>query len=136
MNEKDSTGIPAQPPTRAKVAQIITASQIVLNMGSDHGVTVGLRYRIILPIEVKDPDNPENKLFTLEYSKGVVEVTQVFDKVSVAKPPSVVTWGHDSIFGGRSLVTPKLNVETVLLSDDALLIRIGDVARLEQPNKA
>lgn len=113
-------------PKILKVAQIVTAQQLVLAGGADDGVSVGLRYNIIHSVDVYDPDDPKKKILTLEYSKATVEITQVFDAVSVAIPPASA---------GVDITIPRspLNVDPkqVAMPDDALVIRVGDLAKLE-----
>ena len=124
------------PPAKAKVAAIVTSSQIVLNVGASDGVTVGLRYRIIHPVDVHDPDDKSKKLTTLHYTKATVEVTQVYEGLSIAQPPQQPTL--DFTFRkslGTITTRPELDVDEseVALPNSALLIRVGDEARLERP---
>ncbi len=133
-----------EPPPDAKIAQIITSEQVVINVGRDDGVLVGDLYRIVIGVDVPDPDNPGTNLMTLEYTKGTIEVTQVFDRVSIAKPPSIpgllvggfsggLSGGLGSGFGGFDFSRPTLNVAdgAVALTNEQLKVRVGDKVRLD-----
>jgi hypothetical protein len=121
---------PERAPDKARIARIITADQIVLNVGRVNGVTVGSRWNVIHKVEVRDPENLERVLAMLDYVKATLEVTQVFDAVSIAKPPArEVDFGVQYHFA-TTLLPSSLNVDPtqVALSDDDLKIHEGDVA--------
>lgn len=86
-NTSSNEPIQLTPPKHGKVAKILSSTQVVLNFGKDKGATVGSRYRIVLTIDINDPDNPDKLLDRITFTKGTVEVTQVFSSVSVARPP-------------------------------------------------
>lgn len=121
------------PPTEAKVARIITSSQIVVNVGASDGVTVGLRYRIIHPVDVYDPNDESKKLMTLHCIKAIVEVTQVYEGLSLAQPPEQATSDFTLPQPLGTTTRPLLNVEEseVALPASALRIRVGDELRLD-----
>lgn len=125
------------PPTEAKVARIVTSSQIVLDVGASDGVTVGLRYRIIHPVDVYDPNDQSKKVMTLHYTKAIVEVTQVYQGLSLAQPPQQPPFGFGFLESLRTpTMRPELNVDEseVALPASALQIRVGDEVRLDVPD--
>jgi len=78
-------------PLIGKVATIIDEYTIALNIGRANGVEEGMKFAIVTPsIEVKDPDSSK-KLGMLDFTKGKVEVTHVYEKFSVAKSFEVVS---------------------------------------------
>jgi hypothetical protein len=70
-----------------KVAVILNEKELVINRGAAHGVTPGMRFRVLAekPLQVSDPDNPEEILETFERDKVKVEAVDVKDKASVCR---------------------------------------------------
>jgi hypothetical protein len=79
-----------------KVAKILGKGEIVLNRGRSHGVKQGMLFEVFTPEgeEVWDPDTGET-LGTVEDVKAKAEVTEVKDKLSIAR-----IFDADSPFGG------------------------------------
>jgi hypothetical protein len=75
------------PPKLGTVVKIISSDTVALSFGKKQGATVGTRYRIVHPIEINDPDNEDRVLERIAFTKAIVEVIQVFQHVSIAKPP-------------------------------------------------
>ncbi len=69
-----------------KVAKILGNSEIVLNRGRNGGVQTGMLFEVFSPEgeEVWDPDTGET-LGTVEDVKAVAEVTEVKDRLAVAR---------------------------------------------------
>ena len=69
-----------------KVAKILGRGEIVINRGRGHGVRQGMLFEIFAPEgeEVWDPDTGET-LGTVEDIKARAEITEVKDKLSVAR---------------------------------------------------
>ncbi len=69
-----------------KVAKILGNSEIVLNRGRSGGVRTGMLFEVFSPEgeEVWDPDTGET-LGTVEDVKAVAEVTEVKDRLAVAR---------------------------------------------------
>jgi hypothetical protein len=92
-------------------------------------VTVGSRWNVVHKVEIRDPENPDRVLAMLDYVKANLEVTQVFDSVSIAKPPArEAVFGLQYPFPTTTLFPSSLNVDStqLALSDDDLKIREGD----------
>jgi hypothetical protein len=94
---QDQEYVPEEDPmtVEGKVAKILGKGEIVLNRGSSHGVRQGMHFEIFAPEgeEVWDPDTGET-LGTVEDVKAKAEVTEVKDKLSVAR-----IFDADSPFG-------------------------------------
>lgn len=69
-----------------KVASVLNERELVLNVGSDQGVTVGMRFRILYAggIEITDPDTNE-PLGSVEWPKTEVKIVSVQPHMSVAR---------------------------------------------------
>ena len=72
-------------PIRGKVARVLNAREIVINIGTANGVTVGMYFNVIDPKEedIRDPDTGE-VLGSIGRPKVRVQVTHVEEKLSVA----------------------------------------------------
>ncbi len=70
----------------AQVAELLTDRDLVLNRGSEAGVAIGMRFKIINPrgTQIKDPTTYE-VLGSVELVKVVVKVVSVQEKLSVAR---------------------------------------------------
>jgi len=80
MSSKQENG-----PIRGKVARILNSRELVLNIGSENGVTVGMKFEVLEPKgeEIKDPDTGE-VLGSLSRPKVLVRVKSVQERISVA----------------------------------------------------
>ena len=70
---------------RGKVAQVLNEREIAINVGTEHGVYLGMYFDVIdtQDEEIKDPDTGE-VLGSIERAKVKVQVTHVQEKLSVA----------------------------------------------------
>ena len=75
-----------QQPIRGKVARILNSRELVMNVGSEGGVAVGMKFDVLDPKgeEIKDPDTGE-VLGSLARPKVRVRVKSVQDHLSVAE---------------------------------------------------
>ncbi len=73
-------------PIRAKVARILNSRELIINRGSQSGVKMGMRFAVLDPAgeNVQDPDTGEI-LGSVQRPKVQVEITQVSDKIAVAR---------------------------------------------------
>ena len=71
---------------RGKVARVLNDRELVINLGAEHGVTVGMRFDIQGKdeIDIRDPDTDE-LLGSTGRAKVRVRVTHVKDKLAVAE---------------------------------------------------
>ena len=68
-----------------QVAQILNAKEIVINLGREQGVRLGMKFAILTdPLEIKDPATGE-VLDLLVREKTRVEVKDVRDKIAVCR---------------------------------------------------
>jgi hypothetical protein len=72
-------------PIRGKVARILTSRELVINVGSNDGVEIGMYFDVLDPKgdDIKDPDSGE-VLGSVERPKVRVKVTKVQERLSVA----------------------------------------------------
>ncbi len=73
-------------PIRGKVARILNDREVALNLGSSHGVKIGMKFNILSTSghDIRDPDTGES-LGSIERTKARVQVTTVQDRLSVAR---------------------------------------------------
>ena len=88
---------------KGKVARILNSRELVLNVGSSQGVTVGMLFDILDPNgeDIRDPDTGEI-LGSIDRPKVRVQITRVDDKLAVAstyKKREVNIGGKGSHFG-------------------------------------
>ena len=70
---------------RGKVARVLNKREIAINIGSDHGVTVGMYFDVLSANEtdIIDPDT-KKVLGSIERPKVRVKITHIQEKLSVA----------------------------------------------------
>ena len=130
-------------PMRGKVAWLLNSRELVINIGSEHGVTVGMYFDVLSPQsgEIRDPDTDE-VLGSIERTKVRMEVTEVQRKLAVASTyrSKRVNVGGSFGFGpiSQSLMPPKwiTKYETLKKSDrkplkedideEDSLVKVGD----------
>jgi len=100
-------------PIRGKVARVLNAREIAINVGAARGVTVGMYFDVIdtHDEEIKDPDT-EEVLGSIERPKVRVKITHVQEKLAIAstyKAESVNIGGDGGPLGpfARSLMPPE-----------------------------
>ncbi|GAA3548881.1 hypothetical protein [Kribbella ginsengisoli] len=130
---------------RGKVAALLNSRELVLNLGADDGVEVGMRFVILNSkgVDITDPDTGE-VIGDVKVPKTVVKVVRVDGpKVSVARTFRVIpgTPGIAAALlasGSWAGTTPR--VETLAIGPDTELvaelddnksyIKVGDTAEL------
>ena len=129
-------------PIRGKVASVINEREIAINVGTAHGVDIGMYFNVIDTQngEIKDPDTDE-VLGAIERPKVKVKVTHVQEKLSVAstyRTDTVNIGGDGGVLGpfARSLMPPKWvkKYETLRTEDKSLfpiyeedsIVKVGD----------
>lgn len=70
---------------RGKVAQILNTRELVINLGSDNGVTIGMYFDVMDPkgTDIEDPDTGE-MLGSIERPKVRVKISKVEARLSMA----------------------------------------------------
>jgi hypothetical protein len=125
-----------------KIARILSDSEIVLNIGSQDGVEVGMEFVIYSEDDhIIDPVTGED-LGALETVKGRVKVTHVMEKLSRAE---TLTYRVESPLSSlASYKSPLFYTETrkrklqvkqeqVVPAKDDLVVKIGDAVRSLEP---
>ncbi|PZE25978.1 MULTISPECIES: hypothetical protein [unclassified Curtobacterium] len=79
-------GESAPEPIRGKVAQLLTATDLVINRGSDDGVREGMQFAVLDPsgTDIKDPDTGE-VIGSLPIAKTVLKIVRVEPRLAVAR---------------------------------------------------
>jgi len=127
------------------VASVLNERELVLNVGSDQGVKVGMRFDILYPggIKIPDPTDPTTILGSVEWPKTQVKVVQVYPNLAVGRTFRTITSpargysGIAAMAAGLSYTPERTTVET-LRTDGAFaekeidpkdsLVKVGDPA--------
>ena len=72
-------------PIRGKVASVLNAREIAINVGTENGVTVGMYFDVLDPHyeDIKDPDTGE-VLGSIEHPKVRVKIIDAQEKLALA----------------------------------------------------
>lgn len=121
-----------------KVATVLNERELVLNVGSEEGVAVGMRFKILYPggIEITDPDTSE-PLGNVEWPKTEVKIVSVQPHMAVGRTFRTVTipevgkpylsaFRAASLFGMDDYQPEKKVVETLRSSDGFAEKEISD----------
>ena len=134
-------------PIRGKVASVINEREIAINVGTTHGVNVGMYFNVldIQDEEVKDPDTGE-VLGSIERPKVTVRVAHVQERLSVASTYRTQKVNVGGSFGpfARELMPPKWieKYETLRTEDKSWFplyeedsyVKVGDpVVQVDRP---
>jgi hypothetical protein len=113
---------------QGKVATVLNERELVLNVGADDGVTVGMRFKILYPdgIAITDPDTHE-PLGSVEWPKTEVKIVSVQDHMAVGRTFRTITIpesgsrynaiGVAGLFGLNDYEPERQVVETLRSSD-------------------
>lgn len=125
--------------TQGKVADLIGASQIALNCGSNDGVEEGDTAKVQRRIEVKDPDTQE-PIGAVMITVVTLEIFLVQPKMCVGRVTDRVESppGFDFLFSQRSSAARVPSLKRVTLNPDAadgqtVLVEIGQTVTVERP---
>ena len=85
----------------AKVAQILSRTDLVFNKGKEDGIEVGMKFAVLAPIkhEINDPDTGD-LLGTVDIAKTVLKVVRVENKLAIARTFRSRQTGFSSIVLG------------------------------------
>lgn len=111
---------PDAPPTslEAKVAAILNARELAINMGSAEGVRTGMKFKVLAetPITIADPDTGIN-LGVVDREKVRVMAVEVQPQLAVCRTYHTRRIGGGSLYFGRQLeemaAPPRTVVETL-----------------------
>ena len=127
---------------RGNVAQILNSRELVINIGTEHSVELGMFFDVLDPKgqEIRDPVTDEI-LGSIDRPKVRVKVTKVQAKISIAstyKKTKINVGGEGIFLGGfaNALMPPKhiIKYETLKtaektwedLSEEESYVKIGD----------
>jgi hypothetical protein len=120
---------------QAQVARVNSRTQLVLNVGRDHGVKPGDIFRIMSldGIPINDPESGE-ELGVLPVEKARVSAQIIYPKICVVETYRTYKIGGASIMGGafgpERTVKEEMEVEKSEDYDVDKTVRIGDTATL------
>ena len=115
-------------PIRGKVARVLNAREVAINVGSRDGVEVGMIFKILSTkgSQITDPDT-EDLLGSVELEKTRVKVIMVQERIAVAstyRSKKVNVGGTGPDYGALLFEPPKweTRVETLKI-DEAINVR-------------
>lgn len=127
---------------KARVARVSSKTQLVLNVGSEHGVMPGDIFRIMSldGIPIQDPDSGE-LLGELPVEKARVRAQRIYPKICVVETYRTYTIGGGAsslgaMFGPERTVTEEMDVERSNDDNVDRTVRVGDTATLITVAKA
>ena len=115
------------PKIAGRVAQILNARELVINIGARDGVRRGMRFAVLAeaPMEIVDPAT-EEVLDVIDREKVRVEASEVRDRITICKTFKTRTLGggpfyvNDYFAMQRMFEPPKTIVETLSVEDSQL----------------
>lgn len=116
-----------------RVIQLVTDDELLINLGSIHGVTAGMRFKVLDPttLDVTDPVTGE-KLGSIDRVKAQIQVTQVSERFSLAEvhPPR----GRSGI-GSAAQVLMEPKPPSATLTGDTWPdgVQVGDPLKYVEP---
>lgn len=118
--QPDST---AKKTLEGRVAQILNERELVINIGADKGVSLGMKFAVLVetPTEVRDPITSE-LLDVLDREKVRVEASEVRPRVTVCKTYKVLRTRGGPLYGsfGSLYDAPREATETLRAKDSSL----------------
>lgn len=119
----------------AKVAAIITESQVALNAGSNEGVQVGDEVTLYKVVQVADPETKE-PLGTVAVPKLELRVEHVQEKLSVASvteeydADDVPSGPMNKILFGRGMLYKRVTTNRGDVNRRTVFVKVGEEARI------
>jgi len=115
-----------------QVARILSERELVVNRGTNDGVTLGMKLAVLNPngADITDPVTGES-LGSIDLAKVVVKVTQVRERVCVAATFRKWTTSGGGPLYNLSLMTslarpPSTRHETLRLDDDEAAVELDE----------
>jgi hypothetical protein len=113
----------------AKIADVLSETSLVVNVGSADGVTKGDFVRIWEDKEILDPDTHE-PLGTVRVTLAVATVSEVQEKLSVAYSQYERPQLTGLVFGQSPRPRHRFTTH-VAIDADQVVVRIGQVVTIE-----
>jgi hypothetical protein len=106
---------------QGNVAEILNIREVALNIGKNHGVTIGMKFKIVdKSHEIKDPNTGEI-IGNIDREKIRVKVTEIQDKLSIARTYETFSEGFPSglyeYLTNTSIVSQSTKVRTLRATD-------------------
>lgn len=128
--------VPNSPIPPGKVVAIVTSTALVINLGSYHGVTKGMRFGVFFNVgPITDPDDATNVVDTLRFRKGTVTVSLLYEKMAYCTIDPSATPVAPVDPPQQMVRYPE--VERPIYTKEDRAIRVGDtVEQVEEVPKA
>ncbi len=112
---------PPREPITGAVAKILTARELVINRGRQHGVRPGMKFQVLDPKgeDIRDPETGEI-LGSIDRPKVSVEVTTVEERLAVAKTFHSRTVTVGGAYGGLSALAKQFEPQRTITQYDTL----------------
>ncbi len=121
----DGTASDVRSPITGRVAQILNARELVINIGKAAGVVKGMKFKVLAdtPLEVRDPGTGD-LLDEIDREKTRVEAVEVRDKITICRTFRVITTGGVDLRALASIASAfqraESRPETLSLEDSSL----------------
>jgi len=125
-----SSNMPEQQRLMGRVAQILNARELVINIGSENGVKPKMKFAILAekPLEVRDPDTGD-VLDVIDREKVRVEASEVRPKITICRTYRVKRIGGGALHASSipslvsvaSLFEPAREIPETLEAKDSSL---------------
>ena len=107
-----------------KVASVLNERELAINIGAEHGVTAGMKFKVLAdqPTEILDPETGES-LGSFDRDKVRVRAIDIQARFSVCKTYKTRYVGggsNYSFLGANLFAEPRKIVETLKTEDSAL----------------
>jgi hypothetical protein len=123
---------------RGKVAKVLNDREVVINRGTDHGVKLGTRFKLIETVEIQDPDTRDG-IGTITREKIRFMVVHSQPSMSIARTYETHTFGSSSARQAAEMlaqsVHPQASIQRTDVKrirpagdgDEPVLVEIGDI---------
>lgn len=104
---------------RARVAEVLTERELVLNKGSEDGVAIGMRFAILnrKGADIIDPDTGKS-MGPVELEKTIVKVVRLQDHLAIARTFRTYKQGGSGFYISGLLGSPSRTVPETLRTSE------------------
>lgn len=105
--------------SEGKVANVLNARELVINIGQEDGVHVGMRFKVLAdtPTQITDPET-EEVIGVVDREKVRVEATEVQDNITVCRTYETVRVGGFGVPDMSRFLSPPKTVPKTLKAGD------------------
>ena len=123
---------------QGKVAKVLNDREVVINRGTDHGVKLGMRFKLIETVQIQDPDTRDG-IGTITREKIRFMVVHSQPSMSIARTYETHIFGSSSASQAAEMLAQSINPQTSMQktdvkrirpagdSDEPVLVKVGDV---------